>query len=195
MDVIVPFLPFTDKEQTVVADIELRRRLGDYRRPCVQKPEEKRRMLGNVILRHTRALTRYATAFYDPMQGATTMCTIAREADGLFNNLFLEGKLKCDTAQQMLLTSDKAPAAGAALLPEMWLHFDENLDQVGLWEGAAPPSTPTSSSTRRKANSADTEPSEVEQFATPTVSDAEDDDKLQPDSGPPVEPQPVNPFA
>ena len=138
IDEIVPFLPFTTHEQMVVADMELRRRLSDYRQPCVNAPEDKKRMLGNVMLKHTRMLTAHATKFYDPMTGATTMGNVAREADGLFITRFAENKLKSPQHVQELMSSDKPPPTDAQL-PEMWLHYDEDVGRVGLWEGEPPP--------------------------------------------------------
>jgi len=140
VDEVVPFLPFTAHEQLVVADLELRRRLADYRKPCVRSEDvSKRRMLGNVVIKHTRALAGHATTFYDPMQGATTMSTVAREADGLFINKFAENKLMTSEAQQRLLNSEQPPQDATVALPEMWLHYDDDLERVCLWEGERPP--------------------------------------------------------
>ena len=66
------------------------------------------------------------------------MSTVAREADGLFINKFSENKLTSPVEQQRLLASDQPPPSGTAL-PEMWLHYDDDLGRVGLWEGEAPP--------------------------------------------------------
>ena len=107
IDDIVPFLPFTKNEQVVVADMELRHRMLEYRKPCVTKvpvgQEDKRRLLGNLKLRHTRSLTEYATTYYEEMQGASTMAKVATQADGLFIGKYSENKVRDSSSNHCLV--------------------------------------------------------------------------------------------
>lgn len=142
IDVVVPFLPFTEEQQIVVADTALRQALGVYRDPCVlEGPEDKKRLLGNVKLKHTSGLTKHASTFYDEMQGASSMCGIAREANGLFLNKFSEEKLTSPEEKIDSMMSDQPLRQGEQPV-EMWLHFDEEDGRLSLWEGEAPPVAP-----------------------------------------------------
>jgi len=139
IDLVVPFLPFTEQQQVVVADTALRQVLSVYREPCVLAgDDDKRRLLGNTKLRHTRSLTEHAATFYDEMQGASSMCGVARDANGLFLTKFSEEKLAIPERQIDLMKSDQPLPPGEQPV-EMWLHFDKEDGRLTLWEGTPPP--------------------------------------------------------
>ena len=52
IDVIVPFLPFTEDEQLAAADTMIRRLLAEYRAPPVLVgPPDRLRLIGNTVQR------------------------------------------------------------------------------------------------------------------------------------------------
>ena len=133
IDAIVPFLPFTINERKVVADIALTKRFSLYREPCVLKgPEEKRRTLGNLLLRSTRSFAAYAADSYDPMQGASGMLSVVQQADGKFQMMNLRDQLGLTGSQKTRIKSESAQnlASGTSDEPTFWVHFDREAEEI-----------------------------------------------------------------
>jgi len=94
IDCIVPFMPFTGKEQVVVADMELRKCFAEYRKPPkMEGPFEERRPIGNLIVAHKPPLSKLASSSYDSMEGARSMQRIARDIHGKLVECYLDGVL------------------------------------------------------------------------------------------------------
>ena len=132
VDVIVPFLPFTTTERKVVADIALIERLSLYREYCVLSgPEEKRRSLGNLFLRSSKAFAAYVAGFYDPMQGASGMLSTVQQVDGRFQMMFLRNQLGLTEEQKRRVKSDK-PADNSVEEPMFWVHYDKVVEAISI---------------------------------------------------------------
>uniref|UniRef100_A0A6T7VQM6 AAA+ ATPase domain-containing protein n=1 Tax=Cryptomonas curvata TaxID=233186 RepID=A0A6T7VQM6_9CRYP len=93
---IVPFLPFTEHEQVVVADTELRSYLQRYRDPPVlddSVPLEKRRMVGNLIVHNSLRVARLAAKAYEVYEGASSLQKYAQNVHGMLCSKELSGVL------------------------------------------------------------------------------------------------------
>ena len=143
----IPFLPFTKREQIIVADIALRKQLQLYREPAVldEEPDvNKRRSVGNLHVQHTDEYCEYAAASYDPMEGASSMIRVARDSDGEFVNKLFDGKFDLSDVATRRIRSSATPiregAAGYCPEPQFWVHHDATSDSVS-WSRCRP--TPT----------------------------------------------------
>ena len=138
----VPFLPFTEEEQRVVADSELRDRFNLYREPAVLPKGDKdgERIYGNLHLQHTDDLCEYAARLYDPMRGADSMSNVADSINGKFilklNQLLSKSKLSVET--HCRICSEDAPIkygkVGYAAEPNFWAHYDADTNQEIITE-------------------------------------------------------------
>eukprot|EP00930_Biecheleria_cincta_P057178 TRINITY_DN43151_c0_g1_i1.p1 TRINITY_DN43151_c0_g1~~TRINITY_DN43151_c0_g1_i1.p1 ORF type:complete len:763 (-),score=151.31 TRINITY_DN43151_c0_g1_i1:148-2436(-) len=100
IDCIVPFLPFSVREQHVVADMELRKFFAEYRNPPqMEGPLEERRPIGHLMVVHTPQVAELAASSYDRMEGARSMQRMARDLHGKLVELHLDGTL--DNAEQI----------------------------------------------------------------------------------------------
>ena len=72
------------------------------------------------------------------MQGASSMCGVARDANGIFIEKYSSEKLQSSQEQIEHMTSERPLPAGSRM-PELWLHFDPHDHQLSLWEGTPPP--------------------------------------------------------
>ena len=129
IDSIIPFLPFTKKEQVIVADTALREIESLYREPKIETgPEENRRLVGNLHLQHTKAFCDYVASKYDPSEGASVIEGIVSDANGLFLTKFVQDELGVSSTQlkrifnTSRITSDDEPS--------FWIHFDKVTEQV-----------------------------------------------------------------
>lgn len=133
IDTIVPFLPFTQSERKVVADIAVTERFSLYREPCVIKgPEEKRRSCGNLHLHGTRAFSAYAAESYDPMQGASGMLAAVQKADGKFQMMNVRNQLGMTATQKERVRSTSAPVGTASEEPNFWVHYDKDTEEITI---------------------------------------------------------------
>ena len=131
IDRIIPFLPFTTREQKVVADTALRERENLYRSPAVTTGDTgQRRAVGNMHLCHTKQFGDHAANEYDPMEGARSMVAMAGQVDGKFNVAFGRGSLNITTAQRDRMLStvqvDDVPE------PKIWIHYDSDSEVISL---------------------------------------------------------------
>jgi hypothetical protein len=132
IDKIVPFLPFTTREQKVVADTALRERENLYRLPAVLTGDPgQRRAIGNMHLTHTKEFGDHAANEYDPMQGARAMVAIAGQVDGKFNVQFGRGTLNITKEQRDRCLSTVA-VDGQVPEPKIWIHYDEDTELISL---------------------------------------------------------------
>jgi len=138
----VPFLPFSEEEQLVVSDSELRYRFNLYREPAVLPKGEKEgeRIYGNLHLQHTDDLCEYAAKLYRSspesiMRGADNMSNVADSIDGKFilklNRLLSQGKLSDETRERICREDPpiKKGKAGYAAEPKFWAHYDTKTNQ------------------------------------------------------------------
>jgi len=126
----IPFLPFTEDEREVVADMEIRRKFQQWRSPAVlQGPPEARKLFGNLNFVHSPDFLAYAVEQYDAMEGASSMARIVDKVDGDFADAMSEGSFGLSAAQQRRTKSDdKAPLSrkDKDFVPEpvFWAHYD-----------------------------------------------------------------------
>ena len=128
----IPFLPFTEDEREVVADMEIRRRFQQWRTPAVlQGPEEDRKLYGNLHLAHTPDFLAYAVSQYVAMEGASSMARVVEGVDGDFALGLSEGKFRLSAQQHKRIRSDKnpPPPRDSAYVPEpkFWAHYDHDV--------------------------------------------------------------------
>jgi len=128
----IPFLPFTEDERDVVADMEIRRKFQQWRTPAVlQGPKEERKLYGNLHLVHTPDFLEYAVSQYTAMEGASSMARVVETVDGDFALKMSENKFRLTTKQQKRIQSDKPPPPprDPAHVPEpkFWAHYDRDL--------------------------------------------------------------------
>jgi hypothetical protein len=132
----VPFLPFSEEEQLVVADSELRYRFNLYREPAVLGE----RIYGNLHLQHTDNLCEYAAKLYRSspesiMRGADNMSNVADSIDGKFilklNQFLSQGKFSDDTRERICREDPpiKKGKAGYAAEPKFWAHYDKETNK------------------------------------------------------------------
>ena len=137
IDLIVPFVPFSEKERNVVADIALIDRFSLYREPCILSgPEEERRSYGNLYLRGTKAFSKYAGSCYEPMQGASGMLSAVQQADGKFQMLMLRDHLGLTEEQKKRLKNQEPDSCCEE--PSFWVHFDTEVEQICISQSRPP---------------------------------------------------------
>eukprot|EP00960_Hanusia_phi_P024208 713382-Hanusia_phi.AAC.3 len=96
-DAVIPFLPFTEKEQLVVADTVIRSYLARYRDPPQTDPSinlAHRRMIGDLIVHHSRKVALLASESYCPFEGASSLQKYAKnEISSLLATKFFNTEL------------------------------------------------------------------------------------------------------
>lgn len=128
----IPFLPFTEDEREVVADMEIRRRFQQWRTPAVlQGPEEDRKLYGNLHLAHTPDFLAYVVSHYVAMEGASSMARVVQCVNGDFALGLSEGKFRLSELQHKRIKSEKPPPPprDPAHVPEpkFWAHYDHDV--------------------------------------------------------------------
>ena len=102
-DAVIPFLPFTEREQLVVADTVIRSYLARYRDPPQTDPsinQAHRRMIGNLIVHHSRKVSLLAGASYCAYEGASSLQKYAKnEISSLLATKYFNSEL--DTAPRV----------------------------------------------------------------------------------------------
>jgi uncharacterized membrane protein YgcG len=87
------------------------------------------RLFGNLNLQATNAFVKYAQGAYDPMQGASSMHSVANAVNGQFVQQMAINKLRITDAEKARIRSDQPPKregeAGYTPEPVFWAHFDE----------------------------------------------------------------------
>ena len=130
---IVPFLPFTTRQQKVVADTALRERETLYREPAVLNgPDEGRRIIGNLHLQHTKRFGDYAAEKYEPLRGASSMISIASQVDGKFLVAIQKKRLSMSEAQRTRLLSAVPVDEEDVPEPHVWVHYNDDVKNISL---------------------------------------------------------------
>ena len=133
IDRIVPFMPFTTRQQKVVADTALREREKLYRSPAVIDGDpDQRRAIGNMHFCHTKSFGDHAADQYDPMQGARAMVAIAGQVDGMFNVAFSRGRLNITTAQRDRMLNTAPVDDDVVPEPTVWVDYDDDTELISL---------------------------------------------------------------
>ena len=133
----IPFLPFTEDEREVVADMEIRNKFQQWRTQAVLKgPEEERKLYGNLNLVHTPDFLEYAVSQYAAMEGASSMARVVEGVDGDFVLGLSEGKFRLSVQQQKRIKSDKPPPpprdSGHVAEPKFWVHYDHDANTTKI---------------------------------------------------------------
>ncbi len=97
-DKVIPFLPFTEEEQLVVGDTEIRSFLSRYREPPVTDEQvnlDERRILGNFLFHYTRSVVVMARSQYKPMEGASSLLKyVTNDVVSMLSEKYTTGDLK-----------------------------------------------------------------------------------------------------
>jgi len=89
INLVVPFLPFTEDERHVVSDLEIRNVLSRWRDPPTEK-----RGIGNIVVHHTAGLVDLVAQGYAPMEGASSLIGEAQRVAQKASAAYYNGKLE-----------------------------------------------------------------------------------------------------
>ena len=89
INLVVPFLPFTEDEQRVLSDLEIRNVLSRWRDPPTED-----RDVGNVVVHHTEGLVDLVAKGYVPMEGASSLISEAQRVAQKASTAYYTGTLE-----------------------------------------------------------------------------------------------------
>jgi hypothetical protein len=115
LNLIVPFIPFSVPETRVVADTSIRHHFGRMRAPPITTgPAEKQRVVGSIAVLHTRGLCHCVADCYEPMEGASSLLSGARQKAARVWTDYSRGKF-----------DRHIPHHTPKGLPICWVHAEE----------------------------------------------------------------------